>query len=86
MEARVYLDAFATFNATDLERGPTLAAIVALEALEELGVVALVRVHMEAQIFLSEEARATDPAVVWPLERFEGFIVPTGRKLRERSS
>lgn len=65
---------------TDLEWGPALAAIVALEALKELWVIALMRVHMETQIFLSEEARAADPAVVRSQEWFERFIVPTGRR------
>lgn len=35
---------------------------------------------METQIFLSEEARAADPAVVRSQEWFERFIVPTGRR------
>lgn len=52
----VNLNVAARFTAADLERGPALAAIVALEALEELWVVAFMRVYMEAQIFLSEEA------------------------------
>lgn len=59
----------------NLERGPALAAVVALEALEELRVVAFVRVHVEAQVLLSEEARAADPAVVRSEKRLEGFIV-----------
>ena len=79
METEFNLNVKACFIASDLEWGPALAAIVALEALEELGVVALMRVHMEAQIFLSEEAWAADPAVVRSQERFEGFVVPTGR-------
>lgn len=63
-----------------LERGPALAAVVALQALEELRVAALVRVHVEAQVLLSEEARAADPAVVGPEERLEGFIVAAARR------
>lgn len=74
------------FIATDLEGRPALAAIVALQALEELWLIAFVGVHVEVQILLSEEARATDPAVVRPQERFQGFIVTTGRKRREISN
>lgn len=51
----VYLSAVIRFIQTDLQRGPALAAIVALQALEELRVVAFMRLHVEAQIFLSEE-------------------------------
>lgn len=65
--------------AADLQRGPALAAVVALEALEELWIIALMGVHVETQVFLREEARATDPAVVRPLQRFEGFIVAAGK-------
>lgn len=56
MQTEVNLKAVLHFPATDLERRPALAAIVALKALKELGVTAFMRVHMEAQIFLSEEA------------------------------
>lgn len=59
------------FIAADLERRPAFAAVVALEALEHFWVVAFMRVHVEAQIVLSEEARAADPAVVRSQERFE---------------
>lgn len=38
------------------------------------------RVHMEAQIFLSEEAGATDPAVVGSQEWPDGLEATTGEK------
>lgn len=38
---------------------------------------------METQIFLSEETRAADPAVMRSEEWFEGFIVPTERQWRK---
>lgn len=66
-----------------LERGPALAAVVALEALEELRVVAFVRVHVEAQVLLGEEARAADPAVVRSEKWLEGFIVAAERQERQ---
>lgn len=65
-------------SAAHLERGPALAAIVALEALKQLRVVAFVRLHVEAQIFLSEEARAADPAVVGSQEGSDGFEAAAG--------
>ena len=64
---------------TDLEGGPALAVVVALQTLEELGLVALVGVHVEAQVLLGQEARAADPAVMGPQQRLEGFVIATGR-------
>lgn len=80
--ARLYTevrqDVCAHRQATNLERGPALAAIVALEALKKFWVIAFVRVHMEAQIFLSEEAGAADPAVVGSQEWPDGLEATTG--------
>lgn len=40
---------------------------------------------MEAQIFLSEEARAADPAVVRSQEWSDGFEATTGQKERKKN-
>ena len=62
---------------TDLEGGPALAVVVALQTLEQLGLVALVGVHVEAQVLLGQEARAADPAVVGSQQRLEGLVIAT---------
>ena len=60
---------------THLARGPAFATVVTLQALEALWVVSLVRVYMEPQVILGQEARATNPTVVRPQEGLQRCVI-----------